>query len=287
MVGAAATVDARDALNASRNRIGLERAGWIAWGCVALVQEEIDRALSRTSDPLERSARWRMLRREVDLRFARVPDSCEVALRADGDALDVNRASEEALVAYFEAAALGPDRHDLAQALLDWVDADDSTRAQGAERAHYHRLGRIAPRNGPLADPAELRLIAGFESLPAAALGALATTGGRVSINTAPREVLATVPGFGPELVDRLRERALRGEPLHDLLALERLVSPAAAERVRARFPEIVHAATVDPDAWFVTARARTGVPPVEVHMEARLIRSGSGGTAVSRRRTW
>jgi type II secretory pathway component PulK len=276
IVGTAATVEAREALNSSRNRVWLERAFWIASGCVALAERAVSDVLAEEANDLARAERWRALAQRVELRTPAMRRECSMSLAADGDALDVNRASEAALVAYFAASGLGADRNDLAQAILDWRDEDSESRPLGAEDDWYRAQGRIPPRNGAFGDQAELNLVRGLESLSVAQLGGLSSVDARISVNTAPRAVLAAIPGFGPELIDRVRERSLSGAPVHDLLALERLVAADAAERVRAHFPEIVQAATVDPEAWRVTAIVRLGAPAVIVRVEARLIRSGS-----------
>ncbi len=51
--------------------------------------------------------------------------------------------------------------YDAADAILDWVDADDEPRTQGAESEFYANRGyRYRPRNGPIRSVAELELIA-------------------------------------------------------------------------------------------------------------------------------
>ena len=46
--------------------------------------------------------------------------------------------------------------------LRDWEDEDDLRRLDGAERAWYREQGRPGPRNAPIANVAELRLIRGY-----------------------------------------------------------------------------------------------------------------------------
>lgn len=58
---------------------------------------------------------------------------------------------------------LDADRDALADALVDWLDTDDTPEPRGAEDSHYARLdppSRAA--NGPLSDIAELRAVRGF-----------------------------------------------------------------------------------------------------------------------------
>jgi type II secretory pathway component PulK len=59
----------------------------------------------------------------------------------------------------------------IADAILDWIDADDDQRDQGAEREYYSSLSPpYAPRNGPLASIEELLLVKGVT--PALLFGA-------------------------------------------------------------------------------------------------------------------
>ena len=54
---------------------------------------------------------------------------------------------------------------DQAAAILDWVDADDSTRELGAEAGYYRSLDPpYEPRNAPLKTLAELELVAGVRA---------------------------------------------------------------------------------------------------------------------------
>lgn len=50
----------------------------------------------------------------------------------------------------------------LVDALLDWQDADDLVRLQGAERESYEALGLPAPTNAPFGSVCEMRLVMGM-----------------------------------------------------------------------------------------------------------------------------
>lgn len=52
---------------------------------------------------------------------------------------------------------------DIAQRILDWADADDDTRPQGAEIGSYQSLG-YEPRNGPFVSIDELELVIGVDA---------------------------------------------------------------------------------------------------------------------------
>jgi hypothetical protein len=95
--------------------------------------------------------------------------------------------------------------------VLDWLDEDDDPRDAGAEAEWYRRRARTLPRNGPLRDPAELRLVRGFEDVTVAELERMFTVrgDGRVSANRAPAWALASVSVLSPEDAERIV--ALRG----------------------------------------------------------------------------
>lgn len=99
----------------------------------------------------------------------------------------------------------------LRDTLLDYIDSDDLTRINGAERRDYEREHLPPPPNRRLLTPAEISRPAGWASLPAALLAQLPGRispyySGAVNLNTMPRELLPTwVPGC-PEACDRLVE---------------------------------------------------------------------------------
>lgn len=86
----------------------------------------------------------------------------------------------------------------LADALVDWMDADNALRAQGGGEDEYY-LGLNPPylaANQPLTDVAELVLVRGFDRPTLARLQPFVTALPRltnVNVNTAPPEVLAAL----------------------------------------------------------------------------------------------
>jgi general secretion pathway protein K len=84
----------------------------------------------------------------------------------------------------------------IADAVLDWTDADDVARPSGAERAWYRgeRPPR-APANRPLGSVGELALVRGIDGETLERLRPLVTTAGEdgVNPNTAPPDVMLAV----------------------------------------------------------------------------------------------
>ncbi len=84
--------------------------------------------------------------------------------------------------------------------LLDWIDEDEIARAEGAETDFYRRrTPAYRAKNAPLETVDELRAIRGFGSTADRDadhwVQRLTPFGdGRININTAPRDVLETIP---------------------------------------------------------------------------------------------
>ena len=87
--------------------------------------------------------------------------------------------------------------------LLDYVDTDDLRRLNGAEKSEYAALGLPPPPNDWLASPYQLRNIIGWRDQPGLLENLLRfVTTSRITlfnVNTAPLEVLASLPGGSRE----------------------------------------------------------------------------------------
>ncbi len=165
----------------SDNRITLGRAGWAREACAEVL--------------LARFAQDSTVRR-IDTVDLGQGVWCAASLEDPGAKLDLNRAAPESI-----RRLLLNDT--LADALLDWRDVDDTPRRLGAEADWYRSHGRPPPRNGPLADLAELALVRGSDSAQVAMLAPLLTTRstGEVNLGAAPVPVLAALPGMTDELL--------------------------------------------------------------------------------------
>jgi len=103
------------------------------------------------------------------------------------------------------------DPEPLLDALIDWIDRNDTVSPRGAESPWYQ--GQQPPgaaKNGPLDTVDELRLVAGFTPELVAKLTPYVTVSGgeRLNLNTASAEVLAAWdPDVDTYAVQRLIER--------------------------------------------------------------------------------
>ena len=283
VMATAAALAGRTTVNATRNRVLLERAFWLAAGCAARAQAAMDAALRASPTYEDAAAAWRVLDRALRPLTAAATPECAVSLEAAGTRIDVNAAPDELLDNLFRSLGAGGGAPALVDALADWRDSDDVARPLGAEREWYEAARRDPPRNRPLADIRELARVRGFENL-ALFDSVLATEPGRVSLATAPVTVLAAVPGFTRETAERIVERREGAGPPADVMAVVGFVSAPSAGAIVARYPEIVRLTTPDPDAWILTVRARAGSPAAEVRLERRLVRAGRRAVVVATR---
>lgn len=208
VLAAAALLEGRTFVRAAANRLALQAAHWAATSCVSWARSQPAWSRPYRVDSIAVSGRqW-----------------CTVESAPAGLAINVNLASAQMVRAY-----LGNES--LANALLDWRDADNSTRPLGAERNWYQAAGRVGPRNGPLAAVEELSLIRGWERIPGMELRTRFTvTGeGTVSVRYAPVDLLAAIEAFPLEALrlDELRP----GMDGRSIASLEELAARLPAAR--------------------------------------------------------
>jgi general secretion pathway protein K len=94
----------------------------------------------------------------------------------------------------------------LANAILDWRDADDLVHIDGAEKEEYQQAGlNYQPSNKPFESTEELQLILGMNKSVLSWLEPLVTVYSKqpqVTMTLASREVLQVIPGLDAGLLD-------------------------------------------------------------------------------------
>ena len=208
VLAATALLEGRTFVRAATNRLALQAAEWAAASCVSWARSQPDGFRPYRTDSIEVSERqW-----------------CTVETTPAGMAINVNLASAQMVSAYLGSEGL-------ADALLDWRDADSSPRPLGAERDWYRAADRVGPRNGPLAAVEELSLIRGWERLSRAELRRRFTVAGdgTVSVRYAPADLLAATEAFPLEALtlDELRP----GMNGRSIASLEELAARLPAAR--------------------------------------------------------
>ncbi|HEX5178439.1 MAG TPA: hypothetical protein VFW04_03855 [Gemmatimonadaceae bacterium] len=283
---------ARRAAGTAHNRRAATVALWLAEGCASRAEAAIGDALAHRSgrdstavaDRVRQS--WAGLDTAVATSAFIYDAPCAVTLRPGGTTIDVNTADDSLLVHLFVALGNAPAVADsLADAVLDWRDADDVPRPNGAEASWYATQGREPPRNAAFADVRELTRVRGLERRTGLD-SLLGVEPYRIVLDRAPLAVITALPGFTSEAVARIADHRASGVPISDVLALSAELSPSGRAALLADYPDLVRLTTAEPDAWILTARGTSGTPPVSVVLELVLVRAGNRA-AIVRRRTW
>lgn len=289
-VAAGTSMVAREAVGSARNQMSYTRAIWLAEGCTERMRERLDRALEQSDDDDRVRRAWIAL----DRLGSALPDAstrCAISFHPIGADLDVNRAGDVQLRRFFSARGLSAVRSDtLTDVLLDWRDGDDEARPAGAERDWYLKARLGPPRNGNLADDAELARLRGFmdfgDSAETSLMAGLGVEGGRVDLSHAPPSVLASLPGFGPATIGRIGELQAAGQIPRELLAIAAELPVASRDSLTAHYGELATQVRMEPAAWLLTVRVAEGEPRVVAVLELRLARANRR-VAVTRRREW
>ncbi len=136
-----------------------------------------------------------------------------VRISNESGKVDINTVPEAMLKEILKKGGLSAEAAEaLGDAILDWRDADDDRRPQGAEGADYANLPEpVLPRNGPVAAIEELQYVKGmtpgyFDGFVSRVFTAHGSPGG-VNINAAPPEALQALPGITPEMAHAIVAR--------------------------------------------------------------------------------
>jgi general secretion pathway protein K len=136
------------------------------------------------------------------------PDSIiRVQLLAEAGKIYLNFADQALLKRLLANAPIDPELQSrLVDAILDWRDADDLVRLEGAEREEYKKAGlSYQPRNQPFQSIEELQLVLGMNEQVFKWLENLVTIYSglaKVDLTQASKEVLQVLPGIDSGLID-------------------------------------------------------------------------------------
>lgn len=250
----------------SANRIGLRRAARAADACVAILLAHYDSTAPAAG---------------VDTVDLGRTTWCRVTLQDPSARLNLNHASKDQLVRLLGDPAL-------ADAVLDWRDADHVARAEGAERDTYAALHRAAPRNGPFADVLELRQVRGLERFPEEWLEARFTVegDGAVNVSAAHRDVLDALGIFGEadlDLILAARNSARRLTSLDDLLAR---IGASRRDELTPRYGELASTLKFAPRELVALIEGGVGPSALRAHIRLRVVPLPSR-LAVVQREVW
>lgn len=280
LAATAALIAAREAVATSLNRQAMTESEWHAEECIERARALIGAALSASTPPIPGVATWSMLDSALTLAGGASGPRCVARLEPVGVAVNVNDADYDQIRRVLLAGGK-EDSHAraLVDAALDWRDADHETRPAGGERDWYVAAGKLQPRNGPFASIDELRQVRGFDDVQN-----FTTETGRICLNHAPAPVLASLPGFGAEIVEHVVGRRAGGVRVVSLIALAGEVSSTARDSIIAHFPELSSRTTIEPDAWLLIATGTAGSPLVTTTIELKLANAGLRAAIIRRR---
>ncbi len=143
-----------------------------------------------------------------------------VRLQDNRGLLNLNLVDDDRLQRFLGLLDIAAEqRGPMTDTLRDYIDADSLHRINGAEADAYRAQGLPPPSNNKLVTPWEARRIIGWRNVPQlwenGRLAQLATTSLSIGINpnTAPAEVLATLPGITEEIAQAIIARR-RASPI-------------------------------------------------------------------------
>ena len=196
-----------------------------------------------------------------------------------GTRLQINKATEADVRRLLVALRIDAGVADrLAQRILDWRDADTFRRARGMERDDYLRAGaRVLPSNSDFTDVDELRDVDGMTAERYAQVRDLLTVfgTGQVNFNTAPRALLASLPGMSDEAVSIVLRAQASHTPLRSLDEVVNRLSPGARVLLNDGGGDLAQRAAFEAREVVVEATGWVSGSPVRSHARAVYARGG------------
>jgi general secretion pathway protein K len=171
----------------------------------ALADAGIHRGLSELVKPVTDAERWKADGRINVFSLENV--EIRLVMRDETAKIDLNTANDVLLKGLLRSAGLDEDgANHVLDAILDWRDADELTRPQGAERDRYESMGlSYIPTNAPFQTLDELQRVIGitpdiYQKI-ASALTVFSKSPG-INSTLAPRQVLLALPNITEADVD-------------------------------------------------------------------------------------
>jgi general secretion pathway protein K len=216
-------------------------------GCVFLDEEETTGEVSP----------WRDDQRKIEMEFGH--GKAEVIISGESGKYDINTIPEDLLRNLIATLGIEERARDIiVDSIMDWKDIDNLQRINGAEDDYYESLSHpYHCKDGPFDTVEELLLVRGIT--PSLLYGSFVTENGKkkpfgqkglvdlvtvytrsfeVDANTAPREVLMSIPSMtegGADWIIETREE----KPLKDLTTLRQQVGDQAFTRIFFKYLDI------------------------------------------------
>ncbi len=221
-------------------------------------------------------------------------DSIEVDVVATdlGKQLNINTADVNQLRAFFSYALGDYGKADqLAQTITDWRDLDDTPQENGDERDGYIKKGLLMlPANGPFRQVSDLLMVEGMTpDIYNRVAFELTTVGpGQINVNTAPVEVLRSIPGMTDAIINNILQQRGRGLRIASLASLVPGVVATGGRGGRggpqpgmanAQLAQLQQAATVNTTQVLFTMTVKSAPQAEPVRLMALVARSGTSAT--------
>lgn len=238
---------------AALNRMALTRAYWAQEACLATLRADYGPGREELRlDTLDLGrGTW-----------------CAASDRDPAARVNLNVADSATLVRLFGVRG--------AAGLLDWRDADDLARSEGAESEWYRADGRRTPRNGPLESDRELLRIRGIDAERYRAVRSLITVrgDGRIDVDRAPSEVLRALSWLDRRAVDRILLLRAAGRDFESLTSLRAALDPSGRGASGLDVAEIADRLTfADGARWVeIVGGVRHSERPIESRMAVALL---------------
>lgn len=270
-LAARASSDVRLYVLGSRNRADAVRALWAAKGCQASALARAARVFDGRMATDVRDRQWRL-----GLQHAGRVDAaeCHAEWIPLGTTLDLRSAHQREIELLLATTEPLVNPGALVATLNDWQDSDSIVGANGAERAWYRSRARLGPRDAAIEDVEEMRLIKGWENVDLSKMP-IGLTDDRISLDHAPRELLALLPGFTDEVVALVVARRESANPVSSLGELVDAVSEGAALRLQSAFGALERRVVAGTDAWMLRTTAVEGSRGIRITVSARVERRG------------
>ena len=174
----------------------------------AAAQAGILYGLMQATHPNQR-LRWRLDNQPHAFDWQGYP--LTIRLLSERGRIDLNLAPRSVFVGLFKHLLPNASADKLADALIDWRDADDRTRLLGSELTDYQRAGRsYGPANRPFIEVAELAEVLGFNRSTLTKLRPYLTVHARrsrIDATAADVAVIAALPGILPSQAEQFVSR--------------------------------------------------------------------------------
>jgi type II secretory pathway component PulK len=165
----------------------------------------------------------------TDGRRYKLTETLSISVQDERGLLAINTLDEKTLSRLLESLGIPVENQPrLIDGLLDYIDADDLKRLNGAEKGEYARMNKLPPTNDFLRTRQQLQEVAGWDDLFSRLRSVGQTNNPGVesrfidlfstsrhsglNLNSAPAAVLYAVPGLDrtkiPALIDQRRARA-------------------------------------------------------------------------------